>query len=148
MTSSTLPAASGRFGNGARSSASTTPEEPSSSTIVAAHSACDLRIASESSMAPILPPQLRNSQRHVIPFPKGGFMDTIIASRRLFLGGLAAAGAASLLPRRLWSQAPARRIDVHQHFVSPSYYQMLTARNSPTSPVPGFAAWKDYSPAR
>src|SRR5262245_65805765 len=69
-------------------------------------------------------------------------------SRRLFLGALAAAGSASLLPRTLFSQPPARRIDVHQHFVSPSYYQMLVSRNTPTSPVPGFAAWKDYSPAR
>ena len=69
-------------------------------------------------------------------------------SRRRFLGGVAAASAASLLPRALFSQPAARRIDVHQHFVSPSYYTMLTSRNSPTSPVPGFAAWKDYSPAR
>src|SRR6185295_5970485 len=74
---------------------------------------------------------------------EGGFMD-----RRLFLGAVAAASAAPLLPRTLFSQPAARRIDVHQHFVSPSYYAMLTARNSPTSPVPGFAAWKDYSPAR
>jgi 6-methylsalicylate decarboxylase len=78
-------------------------------------------------------------------------MDLINGNRRAFLGGLAAAGTASLLPRSVFSQegAPAaRRIDVHQHFVSPSYYAMLTARNSPTSPVPGYAAWKDYSPAR
>ena len=71
-------------------------------------------------------------------------------SRRRFLGALAATSAAALLPRASLTQAPARphRIDVHQHFVSPSYYAMLTARNTPASPVPGFAAWKDYSPAR
>ena len=75
-------------------------------------------------------------------------MDRFDHGRRLFLGAMAATGAASLLPRLLTAQPPARRIDVHQHFVSPSYYQMLTARNSPTAPVPGYAAWKDYSPAR
>jgi predicted TIM-barrel fold metal-dependent hydrolase len=71
-------------------------------------------------------------------------------NRREFLSAVAAAGTASLLPQLLFGQsaAPPRRIDVHQHFVSPSYYAMLTARNSPTSPVPGYAAWKDYSPAR
>jgi 6-methylsalicylate decarboxylase len=75
-------------------------------------------------------------------------MHCIDGSRRRFLGAMAAASAASLLPRTLLSQPAARRIDVHQHFVSPSYYSMLTARNSPAAPVPGFAAWKDYSPAR
>jgi predicted TIM-barrel fold metal-dependent hydrolase len=70
-------------------------------------------------------------------------------NRREFLTAVAAAGAASLLPRLSYGQSRAtRRIDVHQHFVSPSYYAMLTARNSPASPVPGYAAWKDYSPAR
>ncbi len=78
-------------------------------------------------------------------------MDLSDGGRRRFLGALATAGAAALLPRTLLSQPPApaaRRIDVHQHFVSPGYYAMLTARNTATSPVPGYAAWKDYSPAR
>jgi 6-methylsalicylate decarboxylase len=77
-------------------------------------------------------------------------MVVINGNRRQFLGALSAAGAAALLPRVLLGQATpaARRIDVHQHFVSPSYYAMLTARNTPASPVPGYAAWKDYSPAR
>lgn len=44
-------------------------------------------------------------------------------------------------------QAATRRIDVHQHFVSPSFLQVLTERNA-TTPVPGLAAWKGYSPAR
>jgi predicted TIM-barrel fold metal-dependent hydrolase len=44
------------------------------------------------------------------------------------------------------SAASAGRIDVHQHFVSPAYLAMLTARNT-TAPVPGLANWKGYSPA-
>ena len=70
-------------------------------------------------------------------------------SRREFIAALAAAGSASLLPRELPAQARTgtRRIDIHQHFVSPSFLAALTARNAQT-PVPGLAAWKDYSPAR
>ena len=48
----------------------------------------------------------------------------------------------------LRSQSGARRIDVHQHFVSPSFHAFLTAKNSPTAPIPGIASWRDYSPAR
>jgi predicted TIM-barrel fold metal-dependent hydrolase len=68
--------------------------------------------------------------------------------RRRFLGAAAATGAASLWPSgTLLSQASPRRIDVHQHFVSPSFHETLTARNA-TAPVPGLAAWRDFSPAR
>lgn len=73
---------------------------------------------------------------------------THCGDRRRFLGAVAATGAAAMLPRSLVAQATAHRIDVHQHFVSPSYYAMLTERNTPAAPVPGFAAWRDYSPAR
>src|SRR5678816_375431 len=71
-------------------------------------------------------------------------------SRRLFLATLGAAGAGSLL-HGLPSVAqtpgtPARRIDIHQHFVSPSFYATLNAKNA-ASPIPGLAAWKGYSPA-
>ena len=70
-------------------------------------------------------------------------------SRRRFLGTLAAVGAASLLPAgALRSQGGARRIDVHQHFVSPSFHALLNAKNSPAAPIPGLGAWRDYSPAR
>jgi predicted TIM-barrel fold metal-dependent hydrolase len=46
-------------------------------------------------------------------------------------------------------QAPARpyRVDIHQHFVSPSFLATLTARSA-TTPVPGLVNWKGYSPAR
>lgn len=71
--------------------------------------------------------------------------------RRRFLGALAATGAASLFASRLSpAQTPAtapRRIDIHQHFVSPSFLTTLTERNTKT-PVPGLAAWKGFSPAR
>jgi predicted TIM-barrel fold metal-dependent hydrolase len=71
-------------------------------------------------------------------------------SRRQLLTALGVLGASSLLPRSFQAQAPAagnRRIDIHQHFVSPAFLAMLTDRNAKT-PVPGLAAWKDYSPAR
>ena len=64
-------------------------------------------------------------------------------SRREFLKGAAVLGVGALLP----VQADARRIDVHQHFVSPDYYAFLTRRNA-TSPVAGYAIWRDYTPAR
>ncbi len=69
------------------------------------------------------------------------FLSTTAAG--LLGSGLAASGAG-----RLGAQpADARRIDIHHHFVSPSFLQLLTERNAKT-PVPGLAAWKGYSPAR
>jgi predicted TIM-barrel fold metal-dependent hydrolase len=38
------------------------------------------------------------------------------------------------------------RIDVHQHFVSPSYLATLAAKNK-TAPGPGLGNWKGFSPA-
>jgi 6-methylsalicylate decarboxylase len=68
--------------------------------------------------------------------------------RRKFLSAATTLAAATLLPAGVSrSQAGARRVDVHQHFVSPSYHAFITAKNSPTAPVPGLAAWRDYSPA-
>ena len=80
------------------------------------------------------------------------------ATRRQFIGTLTAGAGALLAARMPSAQAPfdkaqggqpaaARRIDIHQHFVSPSFLAFLGAKNA-VSPVPGFAAWKDYSPAR
>ena len=80
------------------------------------------------------------------------------ATRRQFIGTLTAGGASVLLSARpRWAEASigqardaqpaARRIDIHQHFVSPSFLAFLGMKNA-VSPVPGFAAWKDYSPAR
>jgi 6-methylsalicylate decarboxylase len=69
-------------------------------------------------------------------------------SRRRFLGTAATVGLASLLPvGALRSQGGARRIDVHQHFVSPSFHSFLSSKNSPTAPIPGFNTWRDFSPA-
>jgi predicted TIM-barrel fold metal-dependent hydrolase len=69
--------------------------------------------------------------------------------RRRFLGTLAAVGAASLVPASvLRGQGGERRIDVHQHFVSPSFHAFLNGKNSPATPIPGLNAWRDYSPAR
>jgi predicted TIM-barrel fold metal-dependent hydrolase len=69
-------------------------------------------------------------------------------TRREFLGALAASGlAAAATGRQIGAQATAHRIDIHHHFVSPTFLQTLTERNTKT-PVPGLAAWKGYAPAR
>jgi predicted TIM-barrel fold metal-dependent hydrolase len=73
-----------------------------------------------------------------------------MTTRRDFLTTLSAAAAGSVVSTLSASaQAPssARRIDIHQHFVSPSFLATLGAKNA-VAPVPGFAAWKGYSPAR
>jgi predicted TIM-barrel fold metal-dependent hydrolase len=60
-----------------------------------------------------------------------------------------AAGTGSLLARLSSAQTPGpSRIDVHQHFVSPSFHATLNAKNTAAAPVPGLAAWKGFSPAR
>lgn len=82
--------------------------------------------------------------------------------RRAFLGGLGAIGVGlafrpptpgpyvpldgeALLAA---AQRPAPfRIDIHQHFVSPSFLAALTARSATTA-VPGLVNWKDWTPAR
>jgi predicted TIM-barrel fold metal-dependent hydrolase len=71
-------------------------------------------------------------------------------TRRRFLATAAAAGAACVA--RAWnvSAQPAGgtgRIDIHQHFVSPAFHAALNAKSAST-PIPGLAAWKGYSPAR
>ena len=72
-------------------------------------------------------------------------------SRRHFLAALGAAGAGSMLSGLSASAqtgaSPSRRLDIHQHFVSPSFLATLNGKNA-TAPVPGLAAWKGYSPAR
>ena len=73
------------------------------------------------------------------------------SSRRDFMTSLVTAGAGAWLAsgsmRAQNGAAAERRIDVHQHFVSPDYYALLTRKNT-TSPVPGFNQWKDYTPER
>jgi 6-methylsalicylate decarboxylase len=70
--------------------------------------------------------------------------------RRKLLTALTLAGGASLLPSSvsLGQGGGVRRIDVHQHFVSPSFHALLTSKNSPATPVPGINSWRDYSPGR
>jgi 6-methylsalicylate decarboxylase len=67
--------------------------------------------------------------------------NTIQPSRRETLAAILG-GAVSLC-----AQPAAQRIDVHQHYVSPDYLALLAKKNA-VSPVPGFAIWKDYSPAK
>jgi 6-methylsalicylate decarboxylase len=71
-------------------------------------------------------------------------------SRRDFLRSVVAAGAGAVLgsgSTRAQSAAGARRIDVHQHYVSPDYYALLTKKNA-VSPVAGFNQWREYTPER
>ena len=89
-------------------------------------------------------------------------MDLILGcpSRRNFLRGMMAAGASSVFagcsspppePSEVANEqaeaVPPRRIDVHQHFVSPDYHAFLTQMND-SGPVPGLFAWNDYTPER
>src|SRR5512145_2650469 len=67
---------------------------------------------------------------------------TAVHSRRRFLTGLVATGAAALLPSGRFgaqAQAPAnasaRRIDVHCHFSSPGFIQTIKARNTGQMPL-------------
>ena len=55
-----------------------------------------------------------------------------IPSRREILGGLAALGAAPLLPARALAQAPAKpfRIDMHHHFLPQAYMREEAERIS------------------
>ena len=71
----------------------------------------------------------------------------VLPCRRDFLTALAAAGAGSLLARHSAAQTQPRRVDIHQHFVSPAFLATLNAKNAST-PIPGLGAWKDFSPAR
>lgn len=69
-------------------------------------------------------------------------------TRRRFIH-LAGAGACALIRGGVRAQdlsTRPQRIDVHQHFVSPGYLAVLTAKNT-SAPVPGLANWKGYSPA-
>jgi len=72
-------------------------------------------------------------------------------TRRELLAAMSAMSTGAVLSRVApAAQAPTpspRRIDIHQHFVSPSFLATLGTKNA-VSPVPGFAAWKGYSPAR
>jgi predicted TIM-barrel fold metal-dependent hydrolase len=70
-------------------------------------------------------------------------------NRRDFLTACAAGAASMLSSLRPGAQAPAPapRVDVHQHFVSPAFLAALTAKNAST-PIPGLGAWKGFSPAR
>ena len=71
------------------------------------------------------------------------------STRRQFILQVAGATAGVLAGGSIRAQAPpatGSRIDIHQHFVSPSYLATLTTRNA-KSPVPGLAAWKAFTPA-
>jgi 6-methylsalicylate decarboxylase len=71
-----------------------------------------------------------------------------MTNRRDFISALTAFATAPFLTSAAQAPTPSpRRIDIHQHFVSPSFLATLGAKNA-VSPVPGFAAWKGYSPAR
>src|SRR5438874_4456613 len=68
-------------------------------------------------------------------------------SRRSFLTGLAAVGASAVFTtmnsRAQGPASQARRIDVHQHYSSPAYFELLTRRNAIT-----VNQFRNYTPAR
>src|SRR5437870_719065 len=64
-------------------------------------------------------------------------MDT---SRRDFLKGIAATGASAMLQG---SGSDIRRIDVHQHYSSPAYFELLTKKNAIT-----VNQFRNYTPSR
>jgi 6-methylsalicylate decarboxylase len=69
-------------------------------------------------------------------------------SRRDILKSCAASAAAMMTGGLcLHAQEGPRRIDVHQHYVSPDYLAFLAKKNA-VSPVAGFGIWRDYSPAK
>src|SRR5207247_10407033 len=69
--------------------------------------------------------------------PNEVLMDT---SRRDFLKGVAAFGASAMLQG---SASDIRRIDVHQHYSSPAYFELLTKKNAIT-----VNQFRNYTPAR
>lgn len=74
------------------------------------------------------------------------------SSRRDFLRGLAGLGAATLLPAGSSpAQAPAgpaRRIDVHQHYSSPAYVELLTRKTAIPVVNQVVNQFRNYTPAR
>ena len=66
-------------------------------------------------------------------------------SRRDFLRGVAAIGASALLQG---SGNDIRRIDVHQHFTSPKYSELLTQKTNVPVATQVLNAFRNYTPAR
>jgi predicted TIM-barrel fold metal-dependent hydrolase len=73
-------------------------------------------------------------------------------TRRQFLAGAAAAGAAGLLLPRAESfaqaQANPRRIDVHHHLISPSWKKQLAKWNAAGRTIQGYETHQSYDPAK
>jgi len=66
--------------------------------------------------------------------------------RRSFMVGLAAAGAAALLPQaglRAQGQTSPRRIDLHHHFANPRLLRLMEEKQTQ-----GYQVWRSYSPAK
>src|SRR6185369_13141437 len=89
--------------------------------------------------------RLKHSFRRftVQPRRNGGSMRKLRQNRREFVKGLAALGAASLLPgpRSMAQTQPSspRAIDVHQHFSSPAYLKALQAKEG--KHTAGYTTW-------
>lgn len=76
-------------------------------------------------------------------------MSDHLTSRRALLRGLGGLGLAAALPRdRAWAQMPdnPRRIDVHHHYVSPTWMNALEKYYTQYK-FPGLPVFKNYSPA-
>jgi predicted TIM-barrel fold metal-dependent hydrolase len=70
------------------------------------------------------------------------------ASRRQFLAGLAAAGAATMLTApKVLGQAAGKLIDTHHHFYPPTYLKRQMEWEGPRK-IPPFAGVPDWTPSR
>ncbi len=78
-------------------------------------------------------------------------------SRRDFLTGMAVLGAGAMAPAsglkaqaqaQAQANSPVRRIDVHQHYSSPAYLELLGRKNSVPAAAQVANAFRNYSPSR
>ena len=80
-------------------------------------------------------------RRHFLATLGGG-------AARMFVSRQSAPVLAQTSPAvRAAASEAANRIDIHQHFVSPTFLETLNDKSARMR-IPGLAAWKDYSPAR
>src|SRR5215470_4218044 len=97
-------------------------------------------------------PRLQRDSTHLQVNSKDRYQDSrcmirriMDTSRRDFLRGVAAIGASALLQG---SGNDIRRIDVHQHFTSPKYSELLAQKTNVPVATQVLNAFRNYTPAR
>jgi 6-methylsalicylate decarboxylase len=92
--------------------------------------------------------KIKTRGRTIMLFHHCPVCDSGNASRRQFLAGLGAVGAATMLPASaVLSQATPKLIDTHHHFYPPSYLQMSKEWEGARK-IPPFPGVFDWTPAR